>query len=96
MPLYRRIARRGFSNYPFKKEYQVINLDEIEKRFEDGETVDIAALISKGLVKGPMPVKILGDGALSKKITVKEIKLSASAREKIEKAGGTVEIAEAK
>jgi large subunit ribosomal protein L15 len=96
MPLYRRIARRGFSNYPFKKEYQVVNLAEIEKRFEDGEIVDHGSLISKGLVKGPVPVKILGDGVLTKKVTVKEIKLSASAKEKIEKAGGTVEFAEAK
>jgi large subunit ribosomal protein L15 len=96
MPLYRRIARRGFSNYPFKKEYQVVNLDAIETRFENGDTVDHASLVSKGLVKGPVPVKILGNGILSKKLTVKELALSASAKEKIEKAGGTVETAEAK
>jgi large subunit ribosomal protein L15 len=93
MPLYRRIAQRGFSNYPFKKEYQVINLDALEKRFEDGETVDTASLTGKGLVKGSVPVKILGNGELSKKLTVRVPAVSASAKEKIEKAGGTVETA---
>jgi len=96
MPLYRRLAQRGFSNYPFKKEFQVVNLEAIEKRFENGETVDAASLVSKGLAKGPVPVKILGDGTLTKKLTVKVAALSASAKEKIEKAGGTVENAEAK
>ena len=91
MPLYRRLAQRGFSNYPFKKEFQVINISEIEKRFEDGETVDTVSLYKKGIVKGSVPVKILGNGALSKKLTVKALALSASAKEKIEKAGGTVE-----
>jgi large subunit ribosomal protein L15 len=91
MPLYRRIAQRGFSNYPFKKEYQVLNLGEIEKRFQDGETVESASLISKGLVKSSVPVKILGSGEITKKLTFKVPALSASAREKIEKAGGTVE-----
>ncbi|MDR0447913.1 MAG: 50S ribosomal protein L15 [Treponema sp.] len=90
MPLYRRVAQRGFSNYPFKKEYQVINLDQIEKRFEDGDTVDPVSLVRKGIAKGPVPVKILGNGNITKKITVKKLALSASAREKIEKAGGTV------
>jgi len=92
MPLYRRIAQRGFSNYPFKKEYQVVNLEAIDERFEDGETVDPASLAVKGLAKGAMPVKILGNGNLGKKLTVKALALSASAKEKIEKAGGTVEI----
>ncbi|GHV85955.1 50S ribosomal protein L15 [Spirochaetia bacterium] len=103
MPLYRRIAQRGFSNYPFKKEYQVVNLGEIEKRFEDGETVDTISLVKKGLIKGSLglkegtvkrlaaPVKILGNGVLSKKLHVNIGSLSASAREKIEKAGGTIE-----
>ena len=93
MPLYRRLAQRGFSNYPFKKEYQVVNLSEIEKRYNDGETVDNASLYIKRLIKGPVPVKILGNGSLSKKLTVKVPAISASAKEKIEKAGGTVESA---
>jgi large subunit ribosomal protein L15 len=98
MPLYRRLAQRGFSNYPFKKEYQVVNLDEIEKRYENGESVDPASLILKGLVKGSVPVKILGNGGLTKKLNVKSVAISAAAKEKIEKAGGTVTVksAEAK
>jgi len=93
MPLYRRLAQRGFSNYPFKKEYQAVNLSEIEKRFENGETVDAASLYKKGLVKKPVPIKVLGNGELTKKLTVKVAALSASAKEKIEKAGGTAEAA---
>ncbi|MDR2313038.1 MAG: 50S ribosomal protein L15 [Spirochaetaceae bacterium] len=90
MPLYRRIAQRGFSNHPFKKEWQIVNLGEIEKRFEEGNTVDCGSLVRKGLVKGSAPVKILGDGKIAKKLTFKIRFLSASAREKIEKAGGTI------
>jgi large subunit ribosomal protein L15 len=95
MPLYRRLAHRGFSNYPFKKEFQVINVDEIEKRYENGEIVSIATLKEKGLVKGKTPIKILGNGELSKKLTVEIEAISASAKEKIEKAGGTVVSAKA-
>jgi len=90
MPLYRRVAQRGFSNYPFKKVYQVVNLEDIEIRYTDGETVDYASLKDKGLVKGSLPVKILGDGELHKKLTVKITALSASAKEKITKAGGSI------
>ncbi|MDR1109024.1 MAG: 50S ribosomal protein L15 [Spirochaetaceae bacterium] len=89
MPLYRRLAQRGFSNYPFKKVYQVVNLGEIEKRFADGETVNTASLIQKGLVKGAAPVKILGDGEFTKKLTFKIEAISASAKEKITQAGGS-------
>jgi large subunit ribosomal protein L15 len=90
MPLYRRLAQRGFSNYPFKKIYQVVNLGEIEKRFVDGETVNAASLIRKGLVKGAVPVKILGDGEFTKKLVFKIEAISASAKEKITKAGGSI------
>jgi large subunit ribosomal protein L15 len=89
MPLYRRLAQRGFSNYPFKKVYQVVNLGEIEKRFVDGETVNTASLMQKGLVKGAVPVKILGNGEFTKKLVFEIGALSASAREKITKAGGS-------
>lgn len=99
MPLYRRLAHRGFSNFPFKKEYVVINLREIENHYVDGETVDLASLIAKGIAKGSLPVKILGDGDLTKKLNFKvEAKgrgvsaISASAKEKIEKAGGSVAV----
>jgi large subunit ribosomal protein L15 len=90
MPLYRRLAHRGFSNYPFKKVFQVVNLEEIEKRYENGETVDLGTLILKGLIKKASPVKILGNGELTKKLNFKIAAISASAKEKIEKAGGSV------
>ncbi|HNY16244.1 MAG TPA: 50S ribosomal protein L15 [Treponemataceae bacterium] len=91
MPLYRRIAKRGFSNYPFRKEYEVFNLSEIEVRYENGETVNRESLVMKGLLKKVSSlVKVLGDGDLTKKVTVSVDKVSASAKEKIEKAGGSV------
>jgi large subunit ribosomal protein L15 len=91
MPLYRRIAKRGFSNYPFRKDYEVINVNELDSRFENGETVSLETLIMKGLVKKPSSlIKILGDGELTKKLTVDVEKVSSSAKEKIEKAGGKV------
>ncbi|MCL2801319.1 MAG: 50S ribosomal protein L15 [Treponema sp.] len=92
MPLYRRLARRGFSNHPFKQEWQIVNLGEIEKRFESGETVDLASLYKKGLIKGKDPVKILANGNFSKKLSLKVDAISASAKEKIEKAGGDVTV----
>jgi large subunit ribosomal protein L15 len=90
MPLYRRLAHRGFSNYPFKKAFQVINLGEIEKRYADGEEVSAASLVLKGLAKGAMPVKILGDGEFTKKLNFKVEAISKTAKEKIEKAGGAI------
>ena len=92
MPLYRRLAHRGFSNVPFKKEWQIVNLGEIEKRYEAGETVDLASLNKKGLVKGVDPIKILAMGDFSKKLSFKVAAVSASAKEKIEKAGGDVTV----
>lgn len=92
MPLYRRLAHRGFSNYPFKKEWQVVNLIEIEKKYSDGETVDIGTLHQKGILKGSDPVKILSNGELTKKLSFKVGAVSATAKTKIEKAGGTVEV----
>jgi large subunit ribosomal protein L15 len=86
MPLYRRLAQRGFSNYPFKKEFQVVNLRDIEARYADGEIVDGATLRQKGLIKGPMAVKILGDGTFTKKLTFRISAMSASAKAKIEQA----------
>jgi large subunit ribosomal protein L15 len=92
MPLYRRLAHRGFSNYPFKKEVQIVNLVDIETHYEASETVDPASLIRKGLAKGTVPVKVLGNGDLSKSLTFKVSAISTSAKEKIEKAGGSVSI----
>ncbi len=95
MPLYRRIARRGFSNYPFKVEYKAVNLREIELKYTDGETVSLETLKEKGVVKGKnVKVKILGDGELTKKLTVDVEKVSAGAKEKIEKAGGNIVVKE--
>ena len=90
MPLYRRLAQRGFSNHPFKKEVQIVNLGEIEKKYEAGETVDLASLHKKGLVKGVEPVKILAMGDFSKKLMFKVAFVSATAKDKIEKAGGGI------
>ena len=95
MPLYRRIAHRGFSNYPFKKEYDVINVEVLEQKYAAGETVDKASLLSKGLIRSAKSlVKVLGNGDLTKSLTVDVDKVSASAKAKIEKAGGSVKSAE--
>lgn len=95
MPLYRRLAIRGFDNSMFAKQYAVVNLSDLEARFENGETVDAESLIKKGLVKKVGLVKVLGNGKLSKKLTVKVDKVSKSAAEKIQKAGGSVVQAQA-
>ncbi|HYO77289.1 MAG TPA: 50S ribosomal protein L15 [Thermoanaerobaculia bacterium] len=88
MPLHRRIPKRGFTNI-FKKDYAVVNVSDLD-RFDNGASVDEATLRQAGLVKGQHDgVKILGDGELSKKLTVSATKFSKSAREIIEKAGGT-------
>ncbi len=94
MPLYRRIARKGFSNYPFKKEYVCINVEQLEAKFNDGETVDKTTLIEKGFIssKNASLVKILGNGEVTKKLTVVVDKVSESAKAKIEKAGGSVSL----
>ena len=96
MPLYRRIAHKGFSNYPFKKEYVCINLDQLEAKFNDGETVNKESLVAKGFVSKKASekalVKILGNGDITKKLTVEVNKASASAKAKIEKAGGSVKL----
>ena len=88
MPLHRRLPKRGFTNI-FKKDYAVVNVSDLE-RFDNGATIDEAALRQAGLVKGQHDgVKVLGNGELSKKLTVTATKFSKSAREIIEKAGGT-------
>ena len=90
MPLYRRTARRGFSNYPFKKEYVAVSLDAINEIFEDGETVDLQALKDFGIVKGDVEAKILANGEIAKKVIVDGVKVSAAAAEKIKAAGGEI------
>ena len=92
MPLYRRIPKRGFT-CPSSKEIVAINLGVLNDRFEDGAVVDVDALIESGIVKNPKDgVKILGNGEITKKLTVKVNAFSATAKEKIEAAGGSAEV----
>ena len=91
MPLYRRIPKRGFKNRNTKI-IVALNVSDLD-RFEDGATVDAAALKEMGLVKNARDgIKILGNGELTKKLNVKVSAYSASAKEKIEKAGGSAEV----
>lgn len=91
MPLYRRLPKRGFTNH-FAKEYAEINVKDLN-RFEDGAVVDCAALEAAGVVKQVKDgVKVLGNGELTKKLTVKAEKFSKSAVQKIEAAGGKAEV----
>ena len=93
MPLYRRIARRGFSNYWFKKDVAIVNLIDLEAKFADGDTVNKETLVLKGLVsKSDKLIKILANGEVTKKLNVTVNKISSSAKEKLEKAGGTVTV----
>ena len=94
-----RIPKRGFNNI-FRTEYVTVNVSELDKRFEEGAVIDAAALEEAGLVKikksDAVGVKVLGNGELKKKFTVKADKFTATAKEKIEKAGGKAEVLEAK
>ena len=91
-PLYVRIPKKGFKNVN-KKIYTVLNLDILEERFNDEEEVTITELMQRGIVKKTLDsVKILGDGTISKKLTVKVNAFSKSAKEKIEAAGGQIEV----
>ena len=93
MPLHRRLPKKGFNNFNFKTRVSVVNVAQLEKSFEAGETVNEESLRSKNLVSRNCDVvKILGQGQLSKKLTIAVGAVSASAREKIEKAGGSVEL----
>ena len=91
MPIYRRLPKKGFNNIDFAIRYAIVNVSTLNERFDDGGEVNEGSLRAAGLVKGRHHgVKILGGGELSKKLTVSANKVSASAREKIEKAGGKV------
>lgn len=92
MPLYRRIPKRGFSNYPFKKEWTIVNIEDLNA-FEEGTVITPELLKEAGMIKKFNDgVKILGDGQLEKKLTIKAHKFSQSAIEKIEAAGGKAEV----
>lgn len=89
IPLYRKLPMRGFSNYRFRKEYSVLNVSDLER--VEGDVADREALIKAGLIRSNAGlVKVLGQGEISKALTVTADKFSASARSKIEAAGGTV------
>ncbi|AIS53173.1 50S ribosomal protein L15 [Thermoanaerobacter kivui] len=92
MPLTRRLPKRGFTNI-FKKEYAIVNVGTLEERFEDGAVITPEILIESGIIKDVKDgVKILGDGDLSKKFTVRAHKFSQSAIEKIQAVGGKAEV----
>lgn len=90
LPLYMRLPKlRGFKN-PFKKEYQVVNVAVLAELFPQGGEITVADLIAKGAVRNGFPVKVLGDGEVSAAYTLKGVKASASAKSKIEAAGGSI------
>ena len=92
MPLQRRLPKRGFNNI-FAKKIAIVNLSAIDAKFDDGAVVDIDALVSSGLVKKQLDgVKVLGNGEITKKLTVKVNAFSESAKAKIEAAGGKAEV----
>ena len=92
LPLYRRLSKRGFNNYNFRINYATVNVGDLE-RFAEGTEVTKELLIETGLVKKELDgIKILGNGDLTKKLTVKANKFSSSAKAKIENVGGTTEV----
>ena len=92
LPLYRKLPKRGFNNARFGKQYVVINVNSLNK-FNDGDVVDSAALLASGIINNVYDgVKVLGEGELTKKLTVKAKVFSASAKEKIEAVGGKTEV----
>ena len=92
MPLQRRMPKRGFNNI-FATEYATVNVSALEERFEAGAVVDAESLKACGLIKDAKDgIKVLGNGELTKSLTVKAAKFTAAAQEKIEKAGGKAEV----
>ncbi|MBF9693605.1 50S ribosomal protein L15 [Bifidobacterium dentium] len=90
LPLYMRLPKlRGFKS-PFKKEYQVVNVAALAELFPQGDEITVADLVAKGAVRKGQPVKVLGDGEISVAFTIKGVKASASAKAKIEAAGGSI------
>ena len=94
MPLFRRMAKRGFSNAQFMKHFAVVNLKAIESRFDNGAEVNPEMLVKAGLIKNTkLPVKVLGEGEITKKLSVTAAAFSKAATEKIAKAGGSATVA---
>ena len=91
MPLHRRLPKRGFNNHDFRDVFGVVNVGDLDGRFEAGAVINEASLRESGLLNGRCDkVKLLGDGEVEKAFTIEVDKVSASAREKIEKAGGSI------
>jgi len=92
-PLYRRVPKRGFNNAQFRTEFATINLSDLNKFFNDGDVVSPELLKEKGIIKKQLSgVKVLGNGELEKKLTIKAHRFSSSAVTKIESAGGKAEV----
>ena len=92
LPLYRKLPKRGFNNYRFANKYAIINVQSLNK-FNNGDVVDCEALLAMGIVsKCYDGIKVLGEGEITKKLTVKAAIFSASAKEKIEAVGGKTEV----
>ncbi|PWM69914.1 MAG: 50S ribosomal protein L15 [Clostridiales bacterium] len=93
IPLARRLPKRGFTNSLFKKEYAIINLETLDSIFNDGDAVSLDVLVERGIIRKELNgLKVLGRGEITKKLTVKAAIFSASAKEKIEAAGGKAEV----
>jgi len=93
LPLYRRLPKRGFKNFPFKKEYAIVNLKALETGFSDGDEVTTEKLLEMRIIKKRLDgVKILAEGTLTKKLTVKADLFSENAKTKIESIGGKAEV----
>lgn len=92
MPVFRRLPKRGFSNFHFRTEYAIVNLLDLEASFEDGAAVSVATLRELGQFDPSAPVKILGEGELRKKLTVEVHAVSQKAKAAIEMAGGAVKL----
>lgn len=94
MPLTRRLPKRGFKNADFKKAYSIVNIKTLEERFEDGAIVNAEVLLETGILSKveEYGLKVLGDGELTKKLTVQANKFTESAAQKIQNAGGKVEV----
>jgi len=89
MPISLRMPKRGFSNVKFRTRYALVNVGQLQDRFEDGQTVNAERLVAAGLLRdAALPVKVLADGELSRRLTVEAAKFSAAAARKITEAGG--------
>ena len=92
LPLYRKLPKRGFKNH-FAAHYAIVNVSDLDKRFNDGDIVNLETLMAAGLIKKSLDgLKVLGNGEITKKLTVEAAIFSASAKEKIEAVGGKTEV----